>query len=115
MASCSGSCGIAGPHSLARVFAVAIEGDGVRARRFPAGAAGCLFGFISLIVEPGTFGLTLGIGTVAASVLGGTESVYGIFIGAAILQLGPEKSVNFASWAPVLYGGFLIVAAILLK
>ena len=82
---------------------------------FPAGAAGCLFGFISLIVEPGTFGLTLGIGTVAASVLGGTESVYGIFIGAAILQLGPEKSVNFASWAPVFYGGFLIAAAILLK
>ena len=77
--------------------------------------AGCLFGFISLIVEPNTFGLTLGIGTVAASVLGGTESVYGIFIGAAILQLGPEKSVNFASWAPVVYGGFLIVAAIFLK
>jgi branched-chain amino acid transport system permease protein len=82
---------------------------------FPAGVAGCLFGFVSLIVEPGTFGLTLGIGIVAASVLGGTESVYGVFIGAALLQLGPEKSVSFATYAPVVYGGFLIVAATVLR
>ena len=82
---------------------------------FPAGVAGCLFGYVSLIVEPTTFGLTLGIGIVAASVLGGTESVYGVFIGAALLQLGPEKSVSFAAYAPVVYGGFLIVAATVLR
>ena len=82
---------------------------------FPAGVAGCLFGYVSLIVEPTTFGLTLGIGIVAASVLGGTESVYGVFIGAALLQLGPEKSISFATYAPVVYGGFLIVAATVLR
>jgi branched-chain amino acid transport system permease protein len=82
---------------------------------FPAGVAGCLFGYLTLIVEPSSFGLQLGIGTVAACLLGGTESVYGVLIGAAILQLGPEKSTAFASYAPVVYGGFLIFAAVLLR
>ena len=82
---------------------------------FPAGVAGCLYGFIFLVLEPSSFGLTLGIGIVAASVLGGVESVYGIAIGATILQLGPEKSAAFASYAPVVYGAFLVIAAILLR
>ncbi len=82
---------------------------------FPAGVAGCLFGYISSIVQPGTFGLTLGIGIVAASLFGGSESVYGILAGAAILQLAPEKSAGFASAAPIVYGAFLIVAAVLLR
>ena len=81
----------------------------------PAGIAGCLYGFLTLVLEPTTYGLTLGIGIVAASLFGGTESVYGVFFGAAILQLGPEKSASFASYAPVVYGGFLIVAAIFLR
>jgi branched-chain amino acid transport system permease protein len=81
----------------------------------PAGIAGCLYGFLTLVLEPTTYGLALGIGTVAASLFGGTESVYGVFFGAAVLQLGPEKSASFASYAPVVYGGFLIVAAIFLR
>jgi len=82
---------------------------------FPAGVAGCLFGFVSLIVQPGQFSLTLGIGAVAASVLGGSESVYGIFLGAALLQIGPEESASFATYAPIAYGLFLILAAVLLR
>jgi ABC-type branched-subunit amino acid transport system ATPase component/ABC-type branched-subunit amino acid transport system permease subunit len=82
---------------------------------FPAGVAGCLFGYLSLIVQPSSFGLTLGIGLVAASVLGGTESVYGVVIGAAVLQLAPEKSVSFANYAPVAYGLFLVIAATVLR
>lgn len=81
----------------------------------PAGIAGCLFGYISLVVQPSSFGLDLAIGTVAASVLGGIESVYGCLAGAAILQLGPEQSVSFASYAPVAYGLFLLVAAVILR
>jgi branched-chain amino acid transport system permease protein len=82
---------------------------------FPAGIAGCLYGYLTFILEPGSFGFQLGIGTVAACLLGGSESVYGVLIGAAILQLGPERSVAFANWAPVAYGGFLIIAAVLLR
>jgi branched-chain amino acid transport system permease protein len=81
----------------------------------PAGIAGCLFGFISLIITPSDFNINLAIGIVAASVLGGVESVYGAILGAAVLQLGPEESVSFASAAPIVYGGFLIAAAVLLR
>jgi branched-chain amino acid transport system permease protein len=81
----------------------------------PAGIAGCLYGYLTLVLEPSTFGLSLGIGTVAASLFGGAESVYGVLFGAALLQLGPEKSAAFASYSPVIYGAFLIVAAILLR
>jgi branched-chain amino acid transport system permease protein len=81
----------------------------------PAGIAGCLYGYLTLVLEPSTFGLSLGIGTVAASLFGGAESVYGVLFGAALLQLGPEKSAAFASYSPVIYGAFLIVAAVLLR
>jgi branched-chain amino acid transport system permease protein len=80
----------------------------------PAGAAGCLFGYISLVIAPTSFGLTLAVGIVAASVLGGVESIYGAVLGAALLQLGPEKSLSFANYAPVAFGLFLVVAAVLL-
>jgi branched-chain amino acid transport system permease protein len=81
----------------------------------PAGIAGCLFGFLNLILSPSAFGLNFGIGTVAASLFGGAESVYGVFFGAAVLQLGPEQSASFASYSPVVYGGFLIIAATVLR
>jgi branched-chain amino acid transport system permease protein len=80
----------------------------------PAGAAGCLFGYISLVIAPTSFGLTLAVGIVAASVLGGVESIYGAVLGAALLQLGPEKSLSFANYAPVAFGLFLVVAAVVL-
>jgi branched-chain amino acid transport system permease protein len=82
---------------------------------FPAGMAGCLFGFISLVVTPDSFGLSLAIGIVAGSLLGGIESVYGVFIAAAVLQLGPQSSLSFAQYAPVAYGAFLILAAVVFR
>jgi branched-chain amino acid transport system permease protein len=81
----------------------------------PAGIAGCLYGYLTLVLDPSTFGLNLGIGVVAASLFGGAESVYGVFFGAAVLQIGPEKSAAFASYSPVIYGLFLVVAAVLLR
>jgi branched-chain amino acid transport system permease protein len=81
---------------------------------FPAGVAGCLFAFQVAYLTPGTFGLALAIGFVAASVLGGVESVYGAILGAAIFQIGPNASLSFQEYAPVAYGVFLIVAAIIL-
>jgi branched-chain amino acid transport system ATP-binding protein/branched-chain amino acid transport system permease protein len=77
---------------------------------FPAGAAGCLFVFAVEYVDPSTFGLALAIGFVAASVLGGVESVYGAVVGAAIFVFGPSASLSFQQYAPVVYGAFLILA-----
>ena len=81
----------------------------------PAGPAGCLFGFLLAFIAPSDFGLTLAIAVIAASVLGGVQSVYGAAVAAAILQLGPESSVSFQQYAPVAYGAFLIVAAVAFK
>jgi branched-chain amino acid transport system permease protein len=81
----------------------------------PAGPAGCLFGFLLAFIAPSNFDLTLAIAVIAASVLGGVQSVYGAAVAAAILQLGPESSVSFQQYAPVAYGAFLIVAAVAFK
>jgi branched-chain amino acid transport system permease protein len=81
----------------------------------PAGVAGCLFAFQTQFLIPETFGLVLVIGVVAASVLGGVESVYGAILGAAVIQLGPQSSVALQEYAPVGYGVFLIVAAVLFR
>ena len=81
----------------------------------PAGLAGCLLGYISQILTPDTFSLSVAIGVTAASVLGGIESVYGALVGAALLQLGPENSTSFSDYAPVAYGLFLVFAAVLLR
>ncbi|MHB1444969.1 MAG: branched-chain amino acid ABC transporter ATP-binding protein/permease [Acidimicrobiales bacterium] len=78
----------------------------------PAGVAGCLFAFISEIVDPNTFSIQLAIGILAGAVLGGAESVYGAVVGAAILELGPLSSLSFAQYADIAYGVFLIVAAV---
>jgi ABC-type branched-subunit amino acid transport system ATPase component len=56
--------------------------------------------------------LTLAVAIIAASLLGGRESVYGAVVGAAVLQLGPQSSLSFESYAPVAYGLFLIAAAV---
>jgi branched-chain amino acid transport system permease protein len=81
----------------------------------PAGVAGALFGFLSQVLSPSSFGLEMAIGIIAASVLSGVEAIYAVVIGAAILQLGPEKSLDFAQYAAIVYGLFLIVAAVMLK
>jgi branched-chain amino acid transport system permease protein len=81
----------------------------------PAGIAGCLYAMISQFLVPTSFALGTAIGLVAASVLGGVESIYGAVIGAAILQLGPESSLTFAKYADIAYGAFLIVAAIVFR
>jgi branched-chain amino acid transport system permease protein len=81
----------------------------------PAGVAGALFGFLSQVLSPSSFGLDMAIGVIAASVLSGVEAVYGVAIGAAILQLGPEQSLDFAQYSTIIYGVFLIIAAVMLR
>jgi branched-chain amino acid transport system permease protein len=82
---------------------------------FPAGVAGCLYGYISLVLVPTYFGLSLAVGVLAASILGGVESVYGVAIGAAVIQLGPQQSLAFANYAPIGYGCFLIFSAVVFR
>ena len=70
-------------------------------------------GFLDLVQSPDLYALTIAIGIIAASILGGKESVYGAVLGAVLLQLGPDNSLSFAQYAPLVYGAFLILAGIL--
>ncbi len=81
----------------------------------PAGMAGCFAGFLDRVQSPDLYALTIAIGIIAASILGGKESVYGAVLGAVLLQLGPDNSLSFAQYAPLVYGAFLILAGILFR
>jgi len=79
----------------------------------PAGIAGALFAFVDKYLAPHSFGFTLAVTVLAASILGGARSVYGPLVGAAVMQYGPLRSTEFEQYAQVVYGAFLILAGTL--
>jgi branched-chain amino acid transport system permease protein len=81
----------------------------------PAAVAGAFFGYLDGFVAPETFNVHFAIVVLAASILGGSRSVYGVFAGAALLQLGPMQSTAFGDYAFIAYGVFLVVAGVLLR
>ena len=80
----------------------------------PAGLAGCLFANLDHFLSPTSFGFTLAITILAASILGGSTSVYGAVLGATILWVLPEQFSSFSTYSQVIYGVFLIIGGILL-
>lgn len=80
----------------------------------PAGLAGCFFANLDHYLSTTSFGFSMAIAILAASILGGSTSVYGAVIGAIILQLGPQESTSFQQYALVIYGAFLIIGGVLL-
>lgn len=81
----------------------------------PAGLAGALFANTDLFISPEAFGFTFATAVLAASILGGSASVYGAVIGAAIMQFGPNQSTAFQEYSLLFYGGFLILGGVLLS
>lgn len=79
-----------------------------------AGAAGALFAYLYGYVSPATFGFDAAIALIAASVIGGSRSIYGCFIGAALVEIGPFESTSFQSDSLVVYGLLLVVVGVLL-
>ena len=57
----------------------------------PCGIAGVLFAFLSGYISPSSFTFTLALAVLTASIVGGSQSIFGAFFGAALLQLGPEQ------------------------
>lgn len=78
----------------------------------PAGLAGGLYAYLDQYITPSYFDLTLAITFIAASVLGGSESIYGAIAGSAILQLGPMQVTAFQSYALIAYGALLVVGGV---
>ncbi|MFI5623351.1 ATP-binding cassette domain-containing protein [Nocardioides sp. NPDC051685] len=79
----------------------------------PAGAAGCIFAYLNSYISPDAFTLSLMIALLAASVVGGSDSVWGAPVGAAILVLGPLQTSGFERYSVLLYGIFLLVVGVL--
>jgi branched-chain amino acid transport system permease protein len=81
----------------------------------PAGFAGTLYANLDHYISPDSFSFSLAISILAASILGGSISVYGAVAGAAIMQFGPMESTSFQQYALVAYGAFLIVGGVILS
>lgn len=80
----------------------------------PAGLAGALFASLDLYISPEAFGFTVATTILAASVLGGSASVYGAVFGAFVLQFGLNQSTDFQKYSLVVTGAFLIIGGVLL-
>jgi len=80
----------------------------------PASIAGTLFAYLDGFIAPEFFGLNFAIAILAAAVLGGKRSIYGVFIGAAIMQLGPMRTSAFGDYAFIAYGLLLVIVGVLL-
>ncbi|MFI7005062.1 ATP-binding cassette domain-containing protein [Streptomyces sp. NPDC050145] len=80
----------------------------------PAGLAGALFANLDLYVSPEAFSFAFATTVLSASILGGSASVYGALVGAAIMQFGPNQSSGFQQYALVFTGAFLVIGGVLL-
>lgn len=80
----------------------------------PAGLAGVLFANLDLYISPEAFGFTFATTVLAASILGGSTSVYGAVIGAAILQFGVNQSNDFQQYSLLFTGAFLVIGGVFL-
>lgn len=80
----------------------------------PAGLAGALFASLDLYVSPEAFAFTVATTVLAASVLGGSASVYGALIGAFILQFGLNQSSDYKEYSLLVTGAFLLIGGVLL-
>jgi len=81
----------------------------------PAGFAGALLADLDLFLSPESFGFNLATGALAASVLGGSVSVFGAIFGAGIIQFSNDQATNFAEYALIFFGAFLLIGGVLLR
>ena len=80
----------------------------------PAGLAGVLFANLMLYVSPEAFSFTLATTVLAASILGGSATIYGALVGGFILQFGLNATSSFQQYSLLVTGAFLIVGGVLL-
>jgi branched-chain amino acid transport system permease protein len=102
---------------LASSLGVSVYGLKLRAYALsglPAALAGTILAYLDGFLLPDLFGLNFTIAVLAACILGGKRSIYGVFIGAAIMQLGPMRTTVFGDYAFIAYGVLLVAVGVLL-
>ncbi|WP_055480027.1 branched-chain amino acid ABC transporter ATP-binding protein/permease [Sphaerimonospora mesophila] len=95
------------------VFRTKLTGYAIGA--VPAGFGGALLANLDLFVTPEAFTFHMATGALAASILGGSMSVYGAVFGASIIQFNNDQSSNFAEYSLVFFGAFLLIGGVLLR
>jgi branched-chain amino acid transport system permease protein len=78
----------------------------------PAALAGSLFAYLDGFIAPESFGLSLSITLLAASILGGTVTIIGAIVGSAIIILGPGNNSTFQEYSLIAYGAFLVIGGV---
>lgn len=78
----------------------------------PAGAAGALFAYQDGYISPTSFGLQMAIVILAASIIGGSASIYGAVIGAVIMVIGPLRATGVQQYSLIIFGLLLLVGAL---
>lgn len=78
----------------------------------PAGIAGALFANLDLFVSPEAFAFSFAMTVLAASIFGGSASIYGALIGATVLQFGMNQSTNFQQYGLIISGAFLLLGGV---
>lgn len=81
----------------------------------PAAAAGSLLTYQDGYLAAGNFGLHLVTMMLAAAILGGTESLYGAIVGAAILTIGPLRATALQNWSLIIFGVLLVVGGLFFR
>ncbi len=78
----------------------------------PAGVAGVLFANLDGYISPEAFAFSFAMTVLAASIFGGSASVYGAAIGAAVLQFGLNQASNLGGWNIIITGAFLVFGGV---
>ncbi|MET0888243.1 MAG: ATP-binding cassette domain-containing protein, partial [Mycetocola sp.] len=66
-------------------------------------------------IAPSSFSFNLAVALIAGSIIGGTRSIYGAVVGAAIIQTIPLLSAGFSEWSLLVFGLLLLIGALLFK
>jgi branched-chain amino acid transport system permease protein len=78
----------------------------------PAGIAGVFYAYLSTYVQSNVFDFSLVTLVLAASMLGGTKSIWAAPIAAAVLVIGPEQVAAFDRYSVLAYGVLLMVVGV---
>lgn len=78
----------------------------------PAGLAGVLFANLDQFISPEAFAFSFAMMILAASIFGGSASVYGAIIGAIALQFAGNQATNYREWGLILTGAFLVFGGV---
>ncbi|MDQ4213666.1 branched-chain amino acid ABC transporter ATP-binding protein/permease [Microbacterium capsulatum] len=79
----------------------------------PAGIAGVMFANLDLFISPEAFSFSFAMTVLAASIFGGSSSIYGAVVGAAVLQFGMNQATNFQQYGLIITGAFLLFGGVL--